>query len=143
MLGRTASLLACILLALSTPAFALDPALDVSQYAHTAWKVREGFTPGVITAITQTTDGYLWLGTSDGLFRFDGLRTVSWVPPGNRHLPSDTILSLLAGRDGTLWIGTDKGLASWKGFEVKTYPELADSFVSRLLEQREGAIWAG
>jgi len=45
-------------------AFALNPALDVSQYAHMPWKVRDGFVPGVIAAIAQTPDGYLWLGFS-------------------------------------------------------------------------------
>src|SRR5262249_44842096 len=44
------------------PAFALNPTLDVSQYAHTTWKIRDGFTRGTIQAIAQTPDGYLWLG---------------------------------------------------------------------------------
>jgi ligand-binding sensor domain-containing protein len=57
------------------------PGLDVSQYAHTAWKIREGFTKGFIYAIAQTPDGYLWLGTEFGLLRFDGVRNV----PGSRH----------------------------------------------------------
>jgi len=58
--------LTCILLA-CTSALALNHPLDVSQYAHTSWKIREGFTKGVITAIAQTPDGYLWLGTEFGL----------------------------------------------------------------------------
>jgi ligand-binding sensor domain-containing protein len=53
-------------------AYALNPALDVSQYAHTAWKIREGFTKGAIYAIAQTPDSYLWLSTEFGLLRFDG-----------------------------------------------------------------------
>src|SRR5215469_4324141 len=68
--------LAVMLLAVRPCAFALDPTLDVSQYAHTAWRVREGFTKGTIDAIAQTPDGYLWLGTEFGLLRFDGVRTV-------------------------------------------------------------------
>src|SRR5579859_505359 len=62
-------------------AYALDPALDVSQYAHTVWKVREGFTRGEIESIAQTPDGYLWLGTEFGLVRFDVVRAVIWQPP--------------------------------------------------------------
>src|SRR5215469_13131137 len=91
-------------------AFALDPSLDISQYAHTAWKVREGFAKGQIHSIAQTPDGYLWLGTEFGLLRFDGVRNVPWQPPPDQHLPSSRVYSLLAGRDGTLWIGTAKGL---------------------------------
>jgi len=105
-------------------AFALNPAQDVSQYAHTAWKIREGFTKGTIISIAQTPDGYLWLGTEFGLLRFDGVRTGPWQPPSGQHLPSSGITSLLAARDGTLWIGTLKGLASWKGNKLTQCPEL-------------------
>src|SRR6266849_1029953 len=124
-------------------AFALDPALDVNQYAHTAWKIRERFTEGTINSIAQTPDGYLWLGTEFGLFRFDGVRNVPWQPPPDRYLPSSYIAKLLAARDGTLWIGTFKGLASWKDGKLTQYPELAGQVVSALLEDHEGSVWAG
>src|SRR2546426_4080044 len=120
-----AALLACVLIACEPYAFALDPALDVSQYAHTAWKIRDGFTKGGIRSIAQTPGGYLWLGTEFGLLRFDGVRNVPWQPPPGQHLPSNQIWSLLAARDGTLWIGTDKGLAAWKGGDFTQYAELA------------------
>jgi signal transduction histidine kinase/ligand-binding sensor domain-containing protein len=125
-------------------ALALNPALDVSQYAHTSWKNREGFSKGYIQSIAQTPDGYLWLGTDLGLLRFDGFgKPVEWQPPGDRHLPSPRINNVLAARDGTLWISTAKGLASWKGGQFRDYPELAGKRVLYLLEDREGAIWAG
>src|SRR5258708_6836567 len=121
-----------ILLACSTCARALDPPLDVSQYAHTSWKIREGFSKGIIYAIAQTPDGYLWLGTEFSLLRFDGVRAVPWQPPADQHLPSNDIWSLLAARDGTLWIGTTKGLAAWKDGKLTQFPELAGEYVSRL-----------
>jgi signal transduction histidine kinase/ligand-binding sensor domain-containing protein len=125
-------------------ASALDPALDVNQYAHTAWLFREGFAQGrVVTAITQTPDGYLWLGTEFGLLRFDGVRSVPWHPPGNEQLPHNWIRSLLAARDGTLWIGTLRGLASWMDGKLTEYPELAGYSVNTLLADREGTVWAG
>src|ERR1700757_2077968 len=65
--------------------FALDPTLDISQYAHTAWKVRDGFVRGAIFAIAQTPDGYLWLGTESGLYGFDGVRAVRWQPPAGQQ----------------------------------------------------------
>src|ERR1044072_2054204 len=58
-----ALLSACVMLAWSPDAFALNPKLDVSQYAHTSWHAREGFPRGLISSIAQTPDGYLWLGT--------------------------------------------------------------------------------
>src|ERR1700745_3572603 len=103
-------LLPVILLAWSACAFALDPSLDVSQYAHTMWKFRDGITKGAVFSIAQTSDGYLWLGTEFGLIRFDGTRAVPWQPSENHHLPRGAIYSLLVARDGTLWIGTWGGL---------------------------------
>src|SRR5258707_1112321 len=102
-------LLAGVLLAWCPGAYALDPALDVSQYAHTAWKVRDGFAKGAIFSIAQTPDGYLWLGTEFGLFRFDGVRAAPWQPPADEQLPNNFINHLLVSRDGALWIGTPKG----------------------------------
>ena len=136
------AMLICELLTLCRPAFALDPALDARQYVHTAWRIRDGFTKGRIMALAQTPDGYLWLGTELGLLRFDGVRAVEWQPAPNQRLPSTTIVSLLAARDGTLWIGTDRGLASWKDGRLTLYDALAGSAVNRLIEDREGSIWA-
>jgi signal transduction histidine kinase/ligand-binding sensor domain-containing protein len=132
-----------ILLACCACAFALDPSLDVSQYAHTSWKIREGFTKGAIHSIAQTPDGYLWLGTEFGLLRFDGVRNLPWQPPAGQHLPSSDIDGLLVTRDGTLWIGTSKGLASWKDGRLTQYAELAGRLTYRLLEDREGTVWVG
>jgi ligand-binding sensor domain-containing protein/signal transduction histidine kinase len=143
-MARRASIALGILLAWCACAFALNPALDVSQYAHTAWTIREGFFKGVISSysIAQTPDGYLWLGTESGLLRFDGVRSVPWHPPAGGHLPGGSIRSLLAARDGTLWIGTTEGLASWKDGRLTQYSELAGQ-VRPLLQDREGTIWAG
>ena len=120
---------------------ALNVALDVNQYLHTAWKVREGFTRGTIRTIAQTPDGYLWLGTDLGLLRFDGVRVIPWQPPGNLRLPSEIIYSLLVSRDGTLWIATDSGLASWKDGRFLRVDALEGAPIGRLLEDREGAVW--
>src|SRR5271165_4468097 len=132
-----------MVLACCAGASALDPSLDISQYAHTAWKVREGFSKGTIETIAQTPDGYLWLGTEFGLLRFDGVRAVPWQPPSGEHLPSSDIRSLIAARDGTLWVGTVKGLASWKDGKLTQYPELAKQSVYTLLEDSGGTVWAG
>ena len=134
--------LAGILLAWCPAAPALNPSLDANQYAHTSWKLRDGFTKGQIISIAQTPDGYLWLGTEFGLLRFDGVRNVAWQPPAGQHLPSDYITSLLGARDGTLWIGALKGLASWKDGRLTHYPELAGQDIFNLLEDHEGTVWA-
>ncbi len=132
-----------MLLVCCSVAFALNPALAVSQYAHTSWKVRDGVFKGSIYTIAQTPDGYLWLGTEFGLVRFDGVRAVPWQPSGDQALVAGPIHALLTARDGTLWIGAYTGLASWKAGKLTQFPELAGYQVSALLEDREGTVWAG
>jgi PAS domain S-box-containing protein len=140
---RRVAITLAVLLACCPWAFGLDPSLDVSQYAHTTWKMGDAVFKGNIGAIAQTPDGYLWVGTDSGLLRFDGVRAVPWQPPGDQHLPSNNVASLLATRDGTLWIGTWKGLASWKDGKLTLYPDLAGLLILPLLQDREGTVWAG
>ena len=135
--------LAWILLALPSLAYALNSALDISQYGHTAWTIRGGFLRGAISSIAQTPDGYLWLGTDSGLLRFDGVRAVPWQPPPDQSLPSDEIWSLLAARDGALWVGTAKGVARWKEGRLTVYGELTGRIIWRLLEDRQNTVWVG
>jgi signal transduction histidine kinase/ligand-binding sensor domain-containing protein len=130
------------LLLLCPSALALDPSLDVSQYAHTAWHFREGFTQGNIKTIGQTPDGYIWLGTGFGLFRFDGVRVEHWQPPLNgEQLPSSFVVCLRVARDGTLWIGTMNGLVSWKNGRLTRYPDFAGLIISSVLEDHNGTVW--
>src|SRR5271165_3661855 len=130
-----------ILLACCASAFGLDPSLDISQYAHTSWRTREGFTRGLIGSIAQTPDGYLWLGTELGLYRFDGIRAVPWQPPEGQQFPSDSIRKLLVDRDGTLWIGTNNGLASWMNGKLTQHPKTAGIAIQHLMEDHAGTLW--
>jgi ligand-binding sensor domain-containing protein/signal transduction histidine kinase len=136
-LGALSMLLLC------PRAFALDPSLDLTQYAHTAWTYGNGLLNGRVNAFAQTPDGYLWLGTSSGLVRFDGVRAVPLALPSGQQLPSNAVGTLLAARDGTLWIGTRDGLVSWKNGKLTEYPALALSTVATLLQDRGGTVWAG
>ena len=127
----------------AVPVFALDPSLEISQYAHTTWRVQDGFSLGNVFAMAQTPDGYLWFGTEFGMVRFDGVRKVVWQPPAGQQLPDKGAYSLLVTRDGTLWIGTFSGLATWDGAKLTHYPEIDGKFVTSMLEDREGTVWAG
>ena len=83
----------------------------ISQYGHTVWRIQDGYFGGSLGDVTQTTDGYVWVGTDSGLFKFDGVRFVRWESPSGEQLPPGRVLALLGAKDGTLWIGTDSGLA--------------------------------
>src|SRR5262245_5513570 len=128
--------LVCLTSAASSPA--ATPTLDVSQLAHAAWTLGDGFAKGAIHSIAQTPDGYLWLGTEFGLLRFDGVTAT----PGPSDHPLETeIPALLTGRDGTLWIGMSGGLASWKDGHLTRYAEVERGRVLSLLEARDGTVW--
>ncbi|HEX8756206.1 MAG TPA: two-component regulator propeller domain-containing protein [Steroidobacteraceae bacterium] len=124
-------------------ACALGAALDVNEYAHTAWTVRDGFSLGNIYAIAQTPDGYLWLGSEFGLFRFDGVHSVPWEPPSGQHLPAAGINDLMVARDGTLWIGTFSGLLTWNGRRLVQLHQFDGQLVTALYQDREGTVWVG
>lgn len=129
-----------LLILFATPAWTLDPAKKLSQFGHTTWRLQDGFFNGTPTAVVQTMDGYLWLGTESGLWRFDGVRFVRWNPPTEKPQLELPIESLLASHDGSLWIGTTHGLFHWKGQELTLYPEVR-GFVSAILERANGEIW--
>jgi ligand-binding sensor domain-containing protein len=133
---------AAICLLWSAPALALNPTLDISQYGHTTWTIRDGSTTGTAFSMAQTPDGYLWLATEFGLFRFDGIRFVAWRPPAGQQLPENPY-TLLVSRDGTLWIGTFAGLASWDKGKLTQHPEAGARFITSLLEDRQGTVWVG
>src|SRR5438128_12194280 len=109
---RLASLssLACLTLTLglAAPVQALEPQKSITQFTHTAWSAKDGI-PGPVRAMAQTQDGYLWLGTDAGLYRFDGLRFSPYEPSRGPHLHGPAVQSLLAARDGSLWIGFGSG----------------------------------
>src|SRR5262245_16769928 len=118
---------------------AATPTLDVSQLAHAAWTLGDGFAKGAIHSIAQTPDGYLWLGTEFGLLRFDG---VTATPGPSDHPIEAEVPALLTGRDGTLWIGMSGGLASWKDGHLTRYAEVEkgrSSLSSEIAKGRYGA----
>ena len=121
-------------------ASAVDPSRHISQYAHTAWRIQDGVLSGAPNAISQTADGYVWIGTESGLVRFDGVRFVSWTPPDGKHLPSSDVTSLLGARDGSLWIGMEGGLSHWDNRELTTYL-IEPTRIDSIIEDRNGAVW--
>jgi signal transduction histidine kinase/ligand-binding sensor domain-containing protein len=127
-------------------ALGLDPHKLASQFTHTSWSAKDGI-PGPVRAIAQTSDGYLWLGTEAGLYRFDGLRFVPWEPSFGEQFLSSVIKSLYAASDGSLWIGFGSGgISQLHHGRLKNYSptEGAPSGgVLSIVEDGSGAIWAG
>ncbi|MDG2524237.1 triple tyrosine motif-containing protein [Stenotrophomonas sp. HITSZ_GD] len=125
---------------------ALDPALHIAQFHHVAWTVKEG-APGGVTALAQTQDGYLWLATQVGLFRFDGLKFERFALAGSETHPAAAISTLFAPTTGGLWIGYRYGGISFVDPRGRTthfgIPEgLPTGTVYRITEASDHTLWA-
>lgn len=142
-----AVLSAACALAGAREATALNPARSLTQYGHDIWQVEEGLPQNTVDAITQTRDGYLWLGTQRGLVRFNGSDFTIFEPDRTAGLRHSYVLALCEGRDGSLWVGTyGGGLSRLKDGTFTTYTTasgLPDDTVRVLVEDREGALWIG
>ncbi len=79
------------------------------DYFTRTWQVEQGLPQNKVTAVVQTHDGYLWIGTYNGLARFDGIRFTGFDDNNTPELHSSRITSLFEAADGTLWIGTESG----------------------------------
>jgi ligand-binding sensor domain-containing protein len=118
---------------------ALDPSHRISQYGHTSWRIQDGYFGGQAVSIAQTTDGYLWIGTPAGVFRFDGAQFVPWNSLSREQLPSNDIHFLFGARDGSLWIATDSGLLRWVNQRSIRY--LSGDVIGSIMEDEKGQIW--
>ena len=140
-IGCAALLVAAVL---AGPVLALDPQRAVSQYKHTRWTVEDG-APGSIEALAQTPDGYLWLGTPLGLYRFDGVNFEPMRPPRPAYSMADRVVSLMVTRSGALWAGYESGgIAVYErgGFRLIHDPKIFRAVTIRMAEGRDGTIWA-
>jgi signal transduction histidine kinase/ligand-binding sensor domain-containing protein len=120
---------------------ASDPSKRLSQLGHTAWRLQDGLFNGAPTAITQTADGYLWIGTRSELVRFDGVRFTRWLPPDGSAFPSLDIVSLLGASDGSLWVGTTHGLGRIMGSQASMVEPSAR--INEIVQDRNETIWFG
>ena len=82
---------------------------SVSDYSIDAWQMEQGLPQDSVTSVVQTRDGYLWLGTYNGLVRFDGVRFKIFNTHNTPAFGDNRITSLLEDADGTLWIGHETG----------------------------------
>ena len=107
--GRTLALLALqlVCLSLALPAGAEDT--NLPSYFPRSWKTEEGLPDNAVTAVVQTRDGYLWIGTYGGLVRFDGVHFTVFNSASNPGLQSDRVTSLFEDAQGNLWIGHERG----------------------------------
>ena len=129
--------------------FSLNPGKKLSQYIMDKWEIQQGLPQNSVSSITQTADGYLWLGTEEGLVRYDGKQFKVFRKSGAGQLPDHKIETLYTDRAGNLWIGTYAGgITCLKDGKFTRYPHTDDKGLSQskvwcMNEDREGNVWIG
>ena len=112
-----------------------------------AWTKQQGLPDDSVTAVLQTRDGYLWVGTAAGLARFDGARFVAFAPPSAKTNAPVNVTALCEDAAGQLWIGTlDDGLLNYSGGVVKRFSagnHLAAATIHSIAEDAAGNLWLG
>ncbi|NKJ43992.1 sensor histidine kinase [Novosphingobium sp. SG720] len=140
---RKAGGLAAGLLALAaTPLAAQRPEPALAGYKHEHWTLEEG-APGRINALTQSSDGFLWIGSVEGLFRFDGLTFEPVQPPG-KDAARLVVSQLAATHDGTVWVGLGRGrgVMAWRsGRLVDMAMPHPSRQVTDMAQAGDGAMW--
>ncbi len=129
-------------------AWPLSRDAKIVDLGHTSWLEKDGTPAGGVSAMAQTTDGFLWMsnGLSGGLTRFDGRRFEHFELPRNERLTSTIVYQIFAPRTGGLWIGfTFGGAALFKDGQLTVYTEkegLPPGSVRDFAEDVAGTIWA-
>jgi len=126
---------------------ALDPQKRVSQYSVQVWNMETGLPGNSVYDIFQTKDGYLWIGTQNGLVRFDGVNFELFNRDNVSQLKDNEIRAIYQDQGDTLWIGTESGgLTRFKEGEFKTYSITkykALDHIRTIREDRWGNLWIG
>src|SRR5215475_13159685 len=120
---------------------------DAPAYSRRVWRSADGLPEDFAQSLAQTQDGYLWIGTSGGLARFDGVSFAVFNRENTPAFPDDSVYSLLVTKDGTLWAGTEGGgLIRYKDGRFRVFGPiegLTNGFVRVIYEDRNGQLWVG
>jgi ligand-binding sensor domain-containing protein len=123
-----------------------DRSVPLSQYVHEFWQRRQGLPQDSATTLLQSRDGFLWLGTQEGLVRFDGIRFTLYNRSNTPAFPHNEVTALSEGPDGTLWIGTYGGLLELREGRFTAHPagrNRQKDAITSLAVEAGGAVWIG
>ena len=144
---RRFALLGYLCVCLSVAALGLDPHKPISQYVHKVWRSNDGLPQNSIQAMLQTNDGYIWIGTQEGLVRFNGVEFKVFSKATTDAILHNDVRALYQDRDGVLWVGTfGGGLARYQNGQFVNYTVrsgLSNNSINSILQDRQGNLWVG
>lgn len=144
--GRLLSAAIILLQLFCVQLWGLDPLKSVDQYKVDDWKRMDGLPSDTVLFLTQTPDGYLWIGASKGLVRFDGVKFTVVHFAEKEEIYSQEVRHLLVDRRGALWIGSSTRLILHRGpgsgFKLFTAADgITGEGVRRITEDMNGNTW--
>src|ERR1700691_1826894 len=153
MAGKKCLQWALLLLLLPVPVAHAHPVTGAAKaaaderYMRRIWRIQDGLPEDTVQAIQQSQDGYLWIGTTGGLVRFDGSHFHLYNHSTTPALAANSVFCILAAHDASPWLGTEGGgLVHLKDGVFRAYTQaagLSNGFVRSLLEDDQGRIWIG
>ncbi|MGD2091964.1 MAG: two-component regulator propeller domain-containing protein [Candidatus Aminicenantes bacterium] len=147
MFQKVVNFLICVfILGSGSILLSLDPTREIQEYNLETYTTEDGLPQSSVLTIVQTQDGYLWLGTYEGVARFDGIGFRLFDTANTPEMDSNRIKALLEDSKGNLWIATSGGLLCYRNGYFKNYTTkngLSNNFVICLCEDRQGRIWVG
>lgn len=135
----------------SGAATVLDPAQVAREFTQRSWQKRDGLPDNTVQALLQTRDGYLWIGTSRGLARFDGFKFVVFDHLNTPEMPNGNCRALAEDLEGSLWIATDDGLLRWRDGMFKRFTRkdglayaksASRESIGLICADRHGGVWS-
>ncbi len=136
-----------LLFAPASPVFALDPSKAITQYVLDNWDIQRGLPQNAVHDIIPTRDGYLWLGTEEGLARFDGVRFILFNKRNEKAFTNNWIWDLHEDRAGNLWAATYGGGIIRLDIKEMTFSSftwekgLSSNLTRKICEDKDGSLW--
>ena len=120
----------------------------LADYVSKNWTTEDGLPGMTITSILQDNNGYMWIGTYDGLVRFDGVEFTTFSRSVDTKYDFASVRSLCQGQNGNIWVGhNDEGVTCFcQNGEIKKYTMangLTNNKINYLCEDHEQNIWVG
>jgi signal transduction histidine kinase/streptogramin lyase len=116
-----------------------------TPFTFRSWQREQGLPENYVRALTQTRDGYIWVGTDEGVSRFDGVNFFSLGP--QEGFQGGPVQVLYGGSHGELWIGSvGGGLSCWDGRKLLKFTMndgLPSDSITALAEDNNGNLWVG
>lgn len=134
----------CMLGLVFGPGLSLDPDKRISQYYSQSWSTEHGLPQSTVYCGLQTSDGFMWLGTQEGLARFDGQNFQVFNRASTGVFLDNNMSVLFEDRQGVLWVGTDKGLYFFQNDQVIHLgkgSDYAEIVVWSIVEQSDNSLW--